>query len=190
MRILLIISIACALGIVAAFLLLPDKSDKPEQPTVQPLGEGTLARVEGFSYKRTLDGKSEWELEAKSAVYSDDRQIARFDEVEATFWGKDGNTVSMKGSQGQFHVESQDIEISGGVVLSSSMGYTMTTDSLDYSSATRMIETESPVVIRGDSLVLSCKGLSLNIAEENISLEGGVKGAIWDAEQTIQGRGR
>ncbi len=190
MKTILTISIICVLGLGAAYFLWPDEPETPEKAISKPIAEGSYAQVEGFTYQRTLNGKTEWELTADSAVYSEDRQIANFNNVEATFLGKDDNVLKMKGKNGRFFVDSQDVDLDGGVVVNSSAGYDLTTDRLHYSSETRIISTQSPVTIRSNSVVLTCNGLLLNIAEENFSLEGGVMGTVLNADNLFQGKGK
>ncbi|MCZ7585294.1 MAG: LPS export ABC transporter periplasmic protein LptC [Deltaproteobacteria bacterium] len=150
------------------------------RPTVfQEINDGTYARAEGFTYTRTMDGRVEWEIRAGQAEYSEDRQTARFDKVEAVFYDENRREVRLTGPHGAYETNTQNIDVDGGVRVVSSLGYALETPSLRYTQDDRTISGDEQVFVRGEGFSLEGGRVSLRLEGEFLVLDGNVRGTIW-----------
>lgn len=165
-----------------AFVVACGEENAAPEAVVAEDEAGHFSKAEGFAFTRTHEGRVEWEIKAKEAVYSDDEKTARFTDVEALFYPKDSGTLRLSGKRGVFDVANQNIELTDGVRLISSRGYTMTTGHLRYSQADRTIRTESTVFVNGDGMALSCEGMTVDVAGERLIFENNVKSTLWNTD--------
>jgi LPS export ABC transporter protein LptC len=173
----------------ALWVFFKSPSDNPVQTTPR-LEEGTYARAEGFSYTRNTDGRVEWEIKAKQADYLESRQIAEFKMVEAVFYDKNNQTVRLNGKTGRYFVDTQDIEVGGDVRIVTSMGYTLTTETLKYTQADQTIRSASQAFVHGEGVAMSCDQVVLAVPDEKLELIGDVKGTLWNPEMIEKLKGR
>jgi LPS export ABC transporter protein LptC len=117
-----------------------------------------------IDYTETRDGVRRWKLIADSADYNVKSGTSVVQNVFMTFYDEKGFEVGTLTSQsGETQSDNKKVRVQGDVVIRSSRGYTFYVDQLDYSDATRMISTESPVQIVTSRMQLTGKGLRLNV---------------------------
>ncbi|MCB9477426.1 MAG: LPS export ABC transporter periplasmic protein LptC [Deltaproteobacteria bacterium] len=156
-----------------------DTADKAAEPA-RDVAEGSVAKVQGFKYARTLDGEVEWEVKAAEAVYTPGKEEATFSGVEAEFFTEAQGTVRVKGDQGTFDSEQQNLNLENHVRVDSSMGYSMSTDKLRYTQDDKTIRSEGLVYFHGDGMAMSGEHLTIRLDDELIELTGNVKTSIWN----------
>ena len=125
----------------------------------------------------TRDGIKEWSLEAKSAYYIDATKQANLQDVVVTFFLKDGGKVYLTADQGILKTDSNDIEVTGDVVVRNET-YRLTTKKLNYEYTKRIIFSKVPVEIVADSLNLAADSMSFDLNTKKTMLEGNVKGSF------------
>ena len=125
----------------------------------------------------TRDGIKEWSLEAKSAYYIDATKQANFQGVIITFFLKDKGKVCLTADQGILKTDSNDIEVTGNVVVRNET-YSLRTKKLNYEHTKRILFSKVPVEIVGDSLNLASDSMSFDLNTNRIFLEGRVEGSF------------
>ncbi|MFH1581111.1 MAG: LPS export ABC transporter periplasmic protein LptC [Pseudomonadota bacterium] len=123
----------------------------------------------------TRDGIKEWSLEAKSAYYIDATKQANLQDVIVTFFLKDGGKVYLTADQGILKTDSNDIEVTGDVLVQNET-YRLRTKKLSYEHTKRIIFSKVPVEIVGDSLNLTADSMSFDLNTNRILFEGRIKG--------------
>jgi len=129
-------------------------------------------------------GRKTWELEAKTIQQYQDENVMVLEEVKVTFYGKDGRSFVLSGKQGKVYQNSKDIELKGDVLLTSSDGYWLKTQSVAYHHQKKKATTSDSVEIEGEQIRLEGKGMEVDMEAQTFKIlhqvktrwKGGVKG--------------
>jgi LPS export ABC transporter protein LptC len=97
----------------------------PPQGKKAPVKEPAIAadlQLNRVKYTETREGIKEWELEAASVRYFEDENTLFFEQVKATFFGKNQETYVLVGKRGKINTQTKALEVFDGVKLDSSDG--------------------------------------------------------------------
>lgn len=173
----LVIGIALLFGVlVAVFIKYREFSENPAK-LVEALPDGADISIGEIQHTAVKDGRREWHLEAASANYSDSAQTAIFEDVRVVFFMQDGREVSVKGRRGQLDTGTNDIEISGDVVVSDA-DYELVAEKLIYDQAEGRVRIPVAVRIRGQAFTFRADAMTVDLETETAHLEGSVEGVI------------
>ncbi len=125
----------------------------------------------------TRDGKKEWSLEASSAHYMSEKNQVILEDLFVTFYLEDNSEVHLKANKGKLHTNSNNIEVSGNVVITKDK-YVITTEQLKYRHKKRIIYCQVPLVISGESGKISAETASFDLNTNRVTLEGKVEGTF------------
>jgi LPS export ABC transporter protein LptC len=158
--------------VLAVFVGMKLQEVKRSQPVGLDEANSNEARVTltGFDYSDVKEGRTRWTLRAAEARYFDDTQKTVLSQVNATFFLKDGRQVELQSDEGVLHNETKNMEVSGNVRLSSTDGYRLETDRLDYDHHTDMLHTAAPVLLEGRGLTLKGLGMEFEIGNRSLSI--------------------
>jgi LPS export ABC transporter protein LptC len=123
----------------------------------------------------TRNGIKEWSLDAASADYMDTKNRAVFKNLSVTFFLKDNTQVYITADRGILKTDSSDMEIYDNVVIKYTQ-YKLKCENLYYEHKNRIIFSNVPVNITGDSFQLVADAMSLNLNTNKTLFEGKVKG--------------
>lgn len=127
------------------------------------------------------DGTVRWELKARIAQCFDKENETLLEDLRVTLHNPDGGVVTLEGDRGRIDDKTRNMEVHGGVVVTSSDGVRLTTRSLRYDHHRREISTEDPVEIEGEGVKILGEGLLMDLTQEKISVLGGVETLIHEA---------
>jgi LPS export ABC transporter protein LptC len=85
------------------------------------------------------------------------------EDVKVTYYSKDGRLFIVSGREGRFHQDSRNMELVGDVMLTSSDGYRLRTQSVSYDHSRKQVTTPDPVEIEGDQIRLLGKGMMVDM---------------------------
>jgi LPS export ABC transporter protein LptC len=142
--------------------------------TIQDGADMSIGRIHQTS---TRDGRKEWSLEANSAQYSQTKKQVILEDLAVTYFLEDGSEVYLTAEHGTLNTASNDIEVSGNVVVKKDQ-YTMRTENLSYKHDRRLIEATTPVAISGDAAEISANRALFDLNTKKIELYGEVEGFI------------
>jgi LPS export ABC transporter protein LptC len=125
----------------------------------------------------TRNGIIEWSLDAASVDYIDKRNRAIFKDLSVTFYLKDKSEVYLTANQGNLKTDSNDIEVSGNVVVKNGT-YRLNTENLHYKHKKRIIFSKVPVKITGNLFDLVADSMFLNLNTNKTLLKGKVEGTL------------
>jgi lipopolysaccharide export system protein LptC len=125
----------------------------------------------------TQNGIKEWSLDAASADYMNDKKQAVFKDISVIFFLKDNTKVYVTADRGLLKTDSNDMEISNNVVVKYTQ-YKLRCENLYYEHEKRIIFSNVPVNISGDSFQLVADAMSLNLNTNRTLFEGKVKGTF------------
>ena len=93
------------------------------------------------------------------------------------FFLKDNSEVTLSADRGILKTESNDIAVSGNVVLDNKE-YKLLTEKLNYTHARRVLYSSAPVIISGTSAQLAADSISFDLNSNKITMEGSVEATI------------
>jgi LPS export ABC transporter protein LptC len=125
----------------------------------------------------TRNGIREWNLDAASADYMDDKKQAVFKKLSVTFFLKDKTKVYITGNRGILKTDSNDMEISDNVVVKYTQ-YKLRCEDLFYKYKKRIIFSNVPVNITGNTFQLVADAMSFDLNTNRTLFEGNVKGTF------------
>ena len=94
------------------------------------------------------EGK-EWELWADKAIRPKNNEQWVIEQVKVHFFADNGVMYTVTGNKGNVVPEKKDIRISGNVITRSSNGYVFKTESVDYNSKARRLDSPNAVEMTG-----------------------------------------
>ena len=184
-KIVILISIVLIAGFVLVSIWVNLHGKKPVQEQEVPskiLTDGADARLEKIRFVEDKQGRKTWELEAKSIQQYQDQNMMLLEEVNVTFFTKEGRSFTISGRQGKIYQDSKNVELAGGVVLTSSEGYRMKTQSISYRHSDKIVSTSDPVEIEGDQIRLVGKGMWVDMEAKIFKVLAQVK-TQWRGEK-------
>jgi lipopolysaccharide export system protein LptC len=155
-----------------------------ERPSTEPVAlpdpiePGAFGKISDFELTRTVEGQKQFEMTAKVATYFDQKNLAEFSEANITFFPVGGGEMDMTAGRGIVKTDSQDIEVTGEVVIRSSDGYRLTAPKLVYAAENQEISTDQTVELVSRTIGLVGKGLKLSLTGQTLKLEDGVKATL------------
>jgi LPS export ABC transporter protein LptC len=121
---------------------------KAQVESDQQIGDFSLA---GYGEK----GKKSWDLSGKSADIFD--ETVKLKEVIGNLYGEQEN-IKLTADRGDFNKNDGKVHLEQDVVITTSSGTKMTTDSLDWDRKNQLVTTPDPVNIKKDNMVIVAKG--------------------------------
>lgn len=173
----LLVGIALLLGLLTTvFVIYRDISENPTQ-LVEALPDGADISIDDIRHTAVKDGRKEWELEAASARYSDSAQTARFEDVRVVFFMENDREVTVTGRQGRLDTVTNDIQLSGDVVVQDA-DYELTTERLRYDQEDRTIHVPVPVRVEGKAFTVQAEAMTVDLETETARFAGAVEGVF------------
>ena len=125
----------------------------------------------------TRNGKKEWSLEADSANYIEKNNQMILKDLKVVFFLKDNSEIHLKADQGILEVDSNDIEVSGHVVLKNKE-YNLVTEKLAYAHDRRLLYSRAPATISGSSVQVQADSMTFDLDSKELTMEGSVETTI------------
>ena len=175
----IILIIALFIIIVIAFLSFDEiKGNKGAIDNSIQVKTSAAALLNDIVYIKTVKDFEEFNIRAKSGEYFKDENTSIFKDINADFYSKKGSEYNLIGDKGTYNTKDDEILVDGGVVLTSTDGYELRTDSLFYSYKTKTILTDDPVALKKGDLSLEGIGMKLDLDAERLNIIKKVKGHV------------
>ncbi len=165
------------IGIVVVFLWYRTVRKTPET-VLESLPKGVDIVLNDVHHESTRHGVKEWVMDAGRAVYLNSENKVLFEDISATFFLKDGDTVLLTGQEGVLNSKTQDMEITGNVVARG-RGYEIRTEALSYRHQKSIICSTVPFVIVGSTIRLAGHGMQFDFDSGRLSVQEKVKADIY-----------
>jgi len=146
----------------------------------KPMGNlpppGVSMQIDNIHYEQTNQNAfKEWVLDAESAQYFKDENKIVLQSIVATFFSDEGKVYKLTAEYGELYSDSKDLKVSGNVVAVTDEGYRIQTDSFHYRAKERKIFTNDDVTLSSKKLVMTGKGMVVDLDEERLYILKGVK---------------
>jgi len=132
--------------------------------------------VDGFSLVQYKDGgEKKWELNGKSAEVEE--KEVKIDEISALAFG-DESTLKLKAQEGVFDRDTSVLHLKNNVVVKSTDGTTITTNSLDWDAETRNVSSKEHVNIKKSDFEVNGKGAEMDLENKTAEVKKDVTANI------------
>jgi LPS export ABC transporter protein LptC len=164
-----LIILGCVVGVGVLVWRTMKDSEQKKEPTQESSASADLM-LDRVHYIETREGVKEWELEAASARFYKDKNIALLENVKATYFGKNQESYVLVGKKGKFNTQTKNIEVFDDVRIDSSDGYHMRTQSLWYQTEKKELSTGDWVEVRGPQLRMEGIGLVVDLERQRVKI--------------------
>lgn len=160
-RALLTLSVVLATFLV--YLLFVNADSVPASRSAAPGAiERADAKISEFSFTQTKGDAVQWQVQAKSARLFEQDKKALLSRVDVTLYGAQGKELTVSGDEGTLDTGTKNFLLfnrEDPLVVVTRSGYTIYTNHLAWTDATREIRTDDPVRIVGNGLSVTGRGL-------------------------------
>jgi len=125
-------------------------------------------------------GKKSWDLSGKSADIFN--EVVKLKQVVGNLYGKEED-IKLTADRGDFNKNNGKVHLEQDVVITTSSGTKMTTDSLDWDRKNQLVTTKDPVNIQRDNMVIVAQGAKGETNLKKVDLEKNVRLDINPADQ-------
>ena len=130
--------------------------------------------LSGFEEK----GKKSWDLVGKQADIAN--EVIKLNDIESNFYGSQDNT-KLTAQRGDFNRLKGNMHLEDEVVITTSSGVRLTTDSLDWDRQEQLVTTQDKVNITKDDVTIDGQGVRAKTDLKKVNLEKDVKVQINNA---------
>jgi LPS export ABC transporter protein LptC len=177
LRIILLSLIVGALGsIVTVFIGYRSVSNHPEK-LLTGVQDGVGMSMGSIRHIATKDGRKEWRLEAESAHLNNSKNKLLLKNISLSFFMENGKEMYLSAKQGTLDTESNDIKVSGGVVLTNDK-FKLTTRELNYTHSKRILVSSVPVKVVNSSNYVTADSMFYDLNKTRAEFKGNVKGLL------------
>jgi len=152
---------------------------KNPKKVIPVVADGSSITIEKIHQTSTKNGVVEWNLDASSATYSNDKKEAFLKNLSVTFFTKDNQKILLTADNGILKTESNNIEISGSIVVKNDE-YLLKTEKINYEHDKRVIFSKVPVEITGNSMNFVADSMTIYLNTNKAELTGKVEGTFGD----------
>jgi LPS export ABC transporter protein LptC len=147
-------------------------------PVQQPPQQAEY-QIRDVRINETLDGNLRWTLEADQAEVYDQRGITVMRKVVIQLFSRDGSWT-VTSDEGTLENTKRDVRLRYNVVIRSSEGLEMRTETLAWRNESRILESPDAVEIQRDGTTITGQGLVVRMKEETADLRRNVRVVITD----------
>jgi LPS export ABC transporter protein LptC len=139
-----------------------------------------LISMEGFRMVQSEGGRTAWSLTARIADLFE-RRDAQLRDVEIVVSNPEGRKAALIGENGTMDTETGNASVRRGareVRIVTSDGYLVTTDSLFWRAADRIVRTKDPFKVLGQEIYIEGTGMSADVDMRKVTVESDVKAVL------------
>ena len=167
---------AIALAALAAVYAVYRSENGTAENIIENIPSGASLTIENLRHTAAREGAVDWQLNAARAKMAGDRKSAVLENVSVEFFA-DGGNVRLTAEAGRLDLRSNDLEVSGNVVVRNN-DYRMVTERLQYRQRQRLLVADTPVRITGKAVSLTAETAAFDLENRNLRFEGNVYGTI------------
>lgn len=120
-------------------------------------GTVTPGQMDNFSISGLGErGQKNWDLSGKSADIG--AQVIKLNDVQGTMYNADNSTVHLTAQKGDFNRPLGQLHLEQDVVVTTSTGAKLTTDSLDWDKKAQLVSTSAQVNIEKEDMCITAQG--------------------------------
>lgn len=163
--------------VLSAFLvyLLLARTDPAPPPSLETLG--TLghadAGIDRFTFVQSRAGAVQWEIQAQRAKMFESEKRAVLEDVQVTLYGQNGWEIRLDGDEGTVDTAKKNFLVTkreSPIAVQLESGYTIFTNHLVWANERGEISTNDPVMISGNGVDVTGRGLIGKLDDEEFQV--------------------
>lgn len=145
----------------------------------RPVRDADLA-LQTFEYTETRSGHRHWTIEGDSAGYLKESGEALIENLRVYFFDESGDKVqfTLQARHGRIRVDTREMHVWDDVVIETSEGDILTTQSLEYHDELRQVSAQGPVHIQSKAYDIQGQGMRMDVTTRRVQLLSDVKAVI------------
>lgn len=175
LKLFLVAIILITLGIIAAVFIGYRHILNQEVDLIAAAATKSNIAMEKFHHTATRDGRKEWIIDARTVRVISAQNQAVFQDPAVTFFLKDNTKVYLTAKHGILSTDSNDIEVSGNVVVKNEK-YRLKTEILNYEHSKRILFSKVPVQIVSASSQLAADSMTHDLNLNETVFKGHING--------------
>ena len=168
------LAVSLLLGTFLTYLLFVNADSVPVSQSSATGGiEQADAKISEFEFTQTKGDVVQWQVQAKYARLFEQEKRALLSDVDVTLYGLKGKELTVSGDEGTLDTATKDFALMNKVeplIVRTGGGYTIYTNHLVWTDATREIRTGDPVRIVGHGLSVTGRGLLGHLESEEFEV--------------------
>lgn len=177
---LILTGIILIIVVAVALRFIDDRRQRPPQAPAASAPDGASMALANVSQTSIKDGIKEWHLDAASATLLESENKMILEQPSVEFFMQNGETLNLTANKGVLDTATNDIEVSGSVVVRH-QSYTLTGEAFAYTHANQRLVSRTPVQITSERMDLAAERMTVDLKTQQTELAGNVKGRINDA---------
>ncbi len=177
LKLFLVAIIVITLGVIAAVLIGYRHILNQEVDLIAAAATKSNIAMGKFHHIATRDGIKEWMIDARTVRVISAQNQAVFQDPAVTFFLKDNTKVYLTANHGILNTDSNDIEVSGNVVVKNE-NYRLRTEILNYKHSKRILFSKVPVKIVSASSQLTADSMTHDLNLNETVFKGHIKGVF------------
>ncbi|MFC1896110.1 LPS export ABC transporter periplasmic protein LptC [Thermodesulfobacteriota bacterium] len=173
----LFLGIAVIVGAVAAVLMIWKGTGPSSVADLLAIPSGSDLALRGLHHVASRNGATEWELDAATASFDQEKHETVLRNISARFLAQDGSSVYVTAQSGSFDTQSNDMTLEGTVTIHTE-DYALKTETLQYFHTLRTIVAPKPVEMQSSFIVVSGDTLTYDLNANRAQLKGHVEGTV------------
>jgi LPS export ABC transporter protein LptC len=157
--------------LVAGTLIVKSRTSRMESVDASPASTADL-RIKEVDLEEETRGVR-WRLKAEQALMYEKEGRTTLRNLAVQVFQKD-RSWTIVGEEGDLHQQTRNVEVRGGVVLTSSDGMRLETTVMRWDAADKRMWTDAPVTLSRDGSVVKGTGLQVLMDEEATTVSGRV----------------
>jgi LPS export ABC transporter protein LptC len=142
--------------------------------------------IDGFTLTQTRDGQRVWSLRAANALVYEEADRVEMAELRVDFYDEEGGAKStLTADEGTLSRRTNDMEVTGNVVVYASDGTVLTTERLTWNERTGKIESDERVTVTKGRDVMKGLGVEADPDLRNIRVRSDFKAYVRTEEGTL-----
>lgn len=163
-----------------ALRFIEDRHQRDPVPSETDTPDGASMALSNVRQTSVKDGIKEWHLDAVAATLLEAEHKMILEQPTVEFFMQSGETMTLTAQKGVLDTESNDIEVSGNVVVRH-QSYTLFGEAFAYTHANQLLISQAPVQIDSDRMNLAAERMTVDLKTQQTELAGNVKGRINEA---------
>ncbi len=164
-------------GVIGIYIGFKQQDPKIPESVVQPVEPDATLSIGKIHQTATRKGNKEWSLEANSAHLIEKSNQMILKDLKVVFFLEDNSEINLSADQGILKIDSNDIEVSGHVVLKN-QEYNLVTEKLTYAHDRRVLHSSVPATIFSASMQMTADTMALDLKSKKLTMEGSVETTI------------
>lgn len=146
-------------------------TNKLEKSLVSRGEPKNLITMKGFNLVQTIEGKKKLEVNADESQMYLKEKIMKFYNVKAKYFDKDKEISNLESNDGIIYTDTNDMELSGKVVLIARNDTKLETKKLKWSEKNNKLFTDEHVKITRGNNVMTGIGMESDLSLENVIIK-------------------